>query len=532
MPGLINGDDSFDQNPTLDNLGLPEDMKQELIEAAKAMDLPSFLEYAVGYGVDEKDAQDIHAVYWEGMSSPDTSGQLDFGRPWYFLNNPLAQNRRQGERIMQTFNPGDLVTTKTGTEALEVVKVNPVNMKAIVKDWEGKTQDVDSSDLQLVQSAMAGPTENPQAPELSPPNGSVNKKPEDLALPVSQRFAFKNRFLSEDQIWRLSPIASQASQDDHLYVGGQGKPKPKTVEKKSFGNGQSLAPSTSVYPKVDGHAPKDLEPKLPEQEGILQAVKSNDPFVLAIQASLQMVKSADLDSRSQFPGTWKSGFDDAVSGNSSQGMNFSGDEQEAYFDGFYEGMSQKNPNGPAAAPSVTSSRIQNRRFVSQENPRVPTLGDRLYEIVTNAKDQGDQEALESLAAFLGEHGLSEYLGDNKSSFVTTSAVLDKCEPDDVDIFVQQVEAGQPYSAYDAEGQAALAAAGTLPEDGFLGGSDLEDQSLSDLEAEEGLEGLDEEGLSDLESEDLPLKEGEKGSEDEGADNIDLSGETPPDPNLE
>ena len=77
------------------------------------------------------------------------------------------------------------------------------------------------------------------------------------------------------------------------------------------------------------------------------------------------------------------------------------------------------------------------RFVHQARQR--TIGDRLYDFVDRAKNAKDADAMQSLGAFLGEHNLSEFLGDNKSAFATASEVSDKVAPFDPDLFLDSCD---------------------------------------------------------------------------------------------
>ena len=154
-----------------------------------------------------------------------------------------------------------------------------------------------------------------------------------------------------------------------------------------------------------------------------------------------------------------------------------------------------------------------------------TIGDRLYDYVDRAKVGNDADAMQNLSSFLGEHSLEEFIGDNKSPFATAAEILNKADADDIDIFLQTVEAGEPYTVYNEEQADMGPGMGDLGMEGF---TDDEDQDLDLLEAQQGAEGQDEQSLADLEAEQggeapLPAPEPQVAP---------FPGKAPSDPNLE
>ena len=165
------------------------------------------------------------------------------------------------------------------------------------------------------------------------------------------------------------------------------------------------------------------------------------------------------------------------------------------------------------------------RFVHQARQR--TIGDRLYDFVDRAKNAKDADAMQSLGAFLGEHNLSEFLGDNKSAFATASEVSDKVAPDDLDIFLQTVESGEPYNAFEEDSGEAQ---GSAMQDFTDPGMD-EDQGLDSIEAEQMLQPDPDQSLADIEAEDQGANPGQR-PDMQDPEIAPFPGKAPSEPNLE
>jgi len=568
----------------------------------------SLVDLSKSYMVVEDDDHQSWAVLYVG-SVPHMINLYDRRDKTLIRGEPL-QNSRQVRSVMQ-FRVGDHVTTPTGTEAMEVVKVNALSGKVIARDWQGRTKDYDAAELQTVQSAAGAPSFGPLSAPVENPGGvdtpltpALQKKKINMPQPGEIESSSYARGMKADrekgdlpQVARKTAVNELKragwNQDDPGYQAAYKKRASEIYAELTASNGPSELSSAPVYPyrnkledqlvrggipinkELTGSVPKERwelldgsgveEGKvIPEREkkpgwkGFdsrdkpLTEVPLKDKSIirqnsldLQIQGALLVsrrglrrpIQSLDINLKASKPQQWQQGFNDGLQGkNNAQAMQ--GDDQKAYLDGMTEAAAQKGgatpqptANGQPTDPNAQKQPQTNttgmpvgasfrRRPLNQQRQR--TIGDRLYDYVDRAKEGNDAEALKSLTAFLEEHNLAEYSGDNKSVLATTSEIAKKADPDDIDIFLQTVEAGEAYTAFDAQ-------ANDMNQDLEMTDftEDPMDQDLEDLEGDGGMGGElsaeDDQSLRDLEMED-PQPEPEAP--------VMPPGRTPREPNLE
>jgi len=502
----------------------------------------SLVDLSKSYMVVEDDDHQSWAVLYVG-SVPHMINLYDRRDKTLIRGEPL-QNSRQVRSVMQ-FRVGDHVTTPTGTEAMEVVKVNALSGKVIARDWQGRTKDYDATELQTVQSAagaasfgpLSAPVENPGGVD-TPVTPALQKKklnmPQPGELKSAPVYPYRNKL--EDQLVRGGiPINKE-------LTGSVPKERWELLDGSGVEEGKVI-PEREKKPGWKGFDSRDKPlTEVPLKDKSIIRQNSLD---LQIQGALLVsrrglrrpIQSLDINLKASKPQQWQQGFNDGLQGkNNAQAMQ--GDDQKAYLDGMTEAAAQKGgatpqptANGQPTDPNAQKQPQTNttgmpvgasfrRRPLNQQRQR--TIGDRLYDYVDRAKEGNDAEALKSLTAFLEEHNLAEYSGDNKSVLATTSEIAKKADPDDIDIFLQTVEAGEAYTAFDAQ-------ANDMNQDLEMTDftEDPMDQDLEDLEGDGGMGGElsaeDDQSLRDLEMED-PQPEPEAP--------VMPPGRTPREPNLE
>jgi hypothetical protein len=532
--------------------GIPEEDFEAVDHAIRETDIGDFCEMmGSDYGLTVKEAKDLFDSRHKHHTPPNLPPGVGFSSPF----NPQPFFSNKGVHSTMEVNVGDHVTTAAGTEALEVVKVNKLNGKVVVRDWQGRTQDLPADEVQLVASnavgpasfgPIVGPSENPLGVNL--PFGARRKKKKGLGhRQLGQGFGKagsyeRGNFMNRGGIPLDKELNGTVDTDTLDFAEGgentkypvsKGKPgvkgnDPKEPKEDLGGAGgkhirQGIdypdrsaeglegpfhMPDGRTYyydkkegaywdPTTDIFVPRDY---VPWEQSNLRGVRqssSRDSLGFDIQGALLIskrvrrpIQSFDANLKNKKPQQWQQGFNDFLAGKNI-GQTLQGDDQAAYMDGQTEAASQKKgaqPQAtttpgqagptPASAGGMPVGASRRRLPLSQALSR--TIGDRLYDFVDRAKNGQEAEATSSLGAFLSEHNLGEYLGDNKSAFATTAEISSKVDPDDIDIFLQKVEAGEAYTTYDAE------AADTQPDlemTDFSQEPDLDGMSLGDLEGE-------------------------------------------------
>lgn len=524
-----------------ENMGVPSEGLFDAVDALKSMDIPDFVAYMQQeYDIDDAQAQQMFESYWDQVGQGARQDGPASQQPYYpqpFFNS--KQMPRKGA-LMSSIKARDHIVMPSGTEAMEVLKVNEITGRGVARDSRGRTRDFNLSEVKLASSF--GPASFPGSTGSATPAGGVpSQNPGDggIRLPFGGRKKLEDRKHGAHQ---LEGVKSY-KQADHMLGA---KPQGGTVKKGNLGTDlKDKFPVGEDIPARKGHDDQDPKAKLPKlPTGITQSTLADQiEHALAISSGVgrslrqpqKVLKSFDAKLRQQFPQDWNRGFQDAKGGKESQAQG-SGDAEMAYYDGYYEagagveqGQSGQAPEQGAAftQPQTTSLAQGLRQLLSARRPirsqRERSIGDRLYDYLDRAKSGNDGEAMQNLAVFLGEHDLSEYLGENKSAQAATSKILDKADTDDIDYFLQAVEQGEPYTVYDDNMEGSADMGGELPMGDFT--NDEGDQDLDLMEAQQVDDQNLDESLGDLENQEFA----DLGQEPPPTKPV---GKAPSDPNLE